>query len=137
MALTFLADTSVLQRLGSPAVREVIESLASAGRLERALVTDLDVGYSTRNVDEWDRLLSALAAFQLIDTTAAHLQRARQVQRQLAQRSQRGRRIPDTAHRCAAEELDLRVVHDDADFDLIAAVTGQRSQWVVPAGSVD
>jgi hypothetical protein len=28
------------------------------------------------------------------------------------------------------------VLHYDADFDLIASVTGQRCQWVVPAGSV-
>jgi predicted nucleic acid-binding protein len=35
----------------------------------------------------------------------------------------------------AAEEHDLTVVHYDADFDLIAAVTGQRCRWIVPAGS--
>lgn len=29
------------------------------------------------------------------------------------------------------------MLHYDADFDLISAVTGQRSQWVVPAGSVE
>jgi len=25
-------------------------------------------------------------------------------------------------------------VHYDADFDLIASVTGQRCEWIVPAG---
>jgi hypothetical protein len=29
------------------------------------------------------------------------------------------------------------VLHYDADFDRIAAVTGQYCKWVVPAGSVD
>jgi hypothetical protein len=28
-------------------------------------------------------------------------------------------------------------LHYDADFDRIAAVTGQRCEWVVPAGSID
>ncbi|KHG70065.1 toxin, partial [Mycobacterium tuberculosis] len=28
-------------------------------------------------------------------------------------------------------------VHYDADFDLIAAVTGQPCQWIVPAGTID
>jgi hypothetical protein len=28
------------------------------------------------------------------------------------------------------------VLHYDADFDLISEVTGQRCEWVVPAGSV-
>ena len=34
----------------------------------------------------------------------------------------------------AAEEHGLTVVHYDADFDLIASVTGQRCEWLVPAG---
>jgi len=54
----------------------------------------------------------------------------------LARRSHRGRKIPDLLI-AAAEELDLGVLHYDADFDFIAAVTGQRCQWVVPAGSLD
>ncbi len=31
----------------------------------------------------------------------------------------------------------LTVVHYDADFDLIASVTGQRCQWIIAAGSAD
>lgn len=30
----------------------------------------------------------------------------------------------------------LAVLHYDADYDLIAAVTGQTAEWVVPRGSV-
>jgi predicted nuclease of predicted toxin-antitoxin system len=37
----------------------------------------------------------------------------------------------------AAEAADLVVLHYDADFDLIAAVTGQPTEWVVPAGLAD
>jgi predicted nucleic acid-binding protein len=37
----------------------------------------------------------------------------------------------------AAETAGLTTVHYDADFELIAEVTGQATQWVVPAGSVD
>lgn len=29
------------------------------------------------------------------------------------------------------------MLHYDSDFDLIAKVTGQRCQWVVPAGAID
>jgi hypothetical protein len=32
---------------------------------------------------------------------------------------------------------NLAFLHYEADFDRIAAVTGQRCQWIVPAGSVD
>lgn len=81
-------------------------------------------------------MLVALAAFRLVDTTSGHIRRAVQVQRLLAERSHRGRKIPDLLIAATAEEHDLAVLHYDADFDLIAAVTGQRTEWVVPAGTV-
>lgn len=137
MALTALIDTSVLKRLGRAEVREVIEPLAAAGRLGRPSICDLEVGFSARTSDEWDRLVSALDAFDAVDTTAVHVRRALQVQRLLAQRSQRGRKIPDLLIAAAAEALDIAVLHYDGDFDLIASVTGQRCTWVVPAGSVE
>ena len=137
MALTYLLDTSVVKRLGRAAVREVVEPLAAAGELARRSICDLEVGYSARNAEEWDQIIAALDVFDPVDTTAAHVRRALQVQRLLAQRSQRGRKIPDLLVAAAAEELDVAVLHYDADFDLIASVTGQRCEWVVPAGTVD
>ncbi len=137
MALTFLVDTSVLKRRGHGEVREIVEPLAATGQLGRATICDLEVGFSARNVEEWDRLVGALEAFDVVETTAAHVGRARQVQRLLAGRSQRGRKIPDLLIAAAAEELDVAVLHYDVDFDLIAAVTGQRCRWVVAAGQVD
>jgi predicted nucleic acid-binding protein len=136
VALKFLLDTSVVKRLGHSEVRRVVEPLAAAGQLARASICDLEVGYSARNAEEWDVLVGALDAFELVDSTAVHQRRALQVQRLLAQRSQRGRKIPDLLIAAAAEELDIAVLHYDADFDLIASVTGQRCQWVVPAGTV-
>jgi predicted nucleic acid-binding protein len=136
VALKFLLDTSVVKRLGHSEVRRVVEPLAAAGQLARASICDLEVGYSARNAEEWDVLVGALDAFELVDSTAAHQRRALQVQRLLAQRSQRGGKIPDLLIAAAAEELDIAVLHYDADFDLIASVTGQRCQWVVPAGTV-
>ncbi|MGH9102596.1 MAG: PIN domain nuclease [Acidimicrobiales bacterium] len=135
MALTFLIDTSVLKRLGRPEVRQVVEPLAASGKLGRPLVCDLEVGYSARTAQEWDQLVGALGAFEPVETTATHVRRALQVQRLLAERSQRGRKIPDLLVAAAAEELGVTALHYDADFDLIASVTGQPCQWVVPAGS--
>jgi predicted nucleic acid-binding protein len=137
VALRYLVDTSVIKRLGRPEVRSVIEPLAEAGALGRATICDLEVGYSARNAAEWDRLIGALDAFDLVETSAAHIRRSLQVQRLLAARSQRGRKIPDLLIAAAAEELDLAVLHYDADFDLISMVTGQPCEWVVPAGSVE
>ena len=73
----------------------------------------------------------------MIETSADHVRRARHVQRLLAAKHQRGRKVPDLLIAAAAEAHELVVLHYDADFDRIARVTGQRTQWVVPAGSVD
>lgn len=137
MALRFLVDTSVIKRLAQPAVRDVVEPLAQAGELARARITDLEVGFSARNTAEWDNLSAALGIFELVETTDAHHRRALQVQRLLAQRSQRGRKVPDLLIAAAAEEHGLTVLHYDADFDQISGATGQPSQWVVPAGTAD
>ena len=137
MALTHLVDTSVLTRLSEPGVRSALEPLAEAGRIGRAGISDLEIGYSARNAREWDALQSAMSAFGLVESEARHVQRARQVQRMLASRSQPGRKVPDLLVAAAAEDAGLIVLHYDSDFDRIAAVTGQKCEWVVPAGSID
>jgi predicted nucleic acid-binding protein len=137
VALSHLVDTSVLTRLARPSVRDVVEPMARAGQLARPGICDLEIGYAARNADEWDLLIGALDAFEAVETSAAHVARALQVQRLLAARSQRGRKLPDLLVAATAEALDLTVLHCDADFEHISAVTGQAHQWVVPAGTVD
>lgn len=137
MALTHLVDTSVLTRLDEAPIRFAIEPKAARGELARAGISDLEVGYSARSAAEWDRFVEALQLFELVETTSDHVRRARQVQRLLAARHQRGRKVPDLLIAAAAEARNLRLLHYDADFDRIAAVTGQACEWVVPAGSAD
>ncbi len=137
MALTHLLDTSVVSRLGMLEVRAVVEPLADAGQLGRAGITDLEVGDGSRNAREWDQDMADLSIFELVETSADHMRRARQVQRLLASRGKRGRKVPDLLIAAAAEAAELTVLHYDNDFDLIAKVTGQTCQWVVPAGSID
>src|SRR5437763_128235 len=105
--------------------------------LSRAGISELQVGYAARSAAEWDRLIEALEVFELVETTSDHLRRARRVQRLLATKHQRGRKVPDLLIAAAAEARDLSVLHYDADFDRIAAVTGQRCDWILPAGSID
>jgi predicted nucleic acid-binding protein len=137
MALTHLVDTSVLTRLARAEVRAAIQPRVERGELARAGISDLEVGYSARSASEWDRLAGALELFRLIETTTEHVRRARQVQRLLASKHQRGRKVPDLLIAAAGEAKGLIVLHYDADFDRIAAVTGQRSEWILPAGSID
>lgn len=132
---THLLDTSVIKRLHRPTVSAAVQPLA--GSLARPSIVDLEIGYSARNETEWDQTRMTLDGLDRVATTEQHVERALQVQRALAAQSQRGRKIVDLLIAAAAEEHGLTVLHYDADFDLIAAVTGQPVQWVVPAGSVD
>jgi predicted nucleic acid-binding protein len=129
VALTHLVDTSVLKRLANPQIREVIQPLAEAGNLARPTICDLEIGFSARNATEWDRFISALGAFETIETTSNHVNRALQ--------TQHGRKIPDLLIAAAAEANNLTLLHYDADFDLIRAVTGQRCDWIVQPGTID
>ncbi len=137
MAVTHLADTSVLKRLSDPMVLNAVETLVLGGHLGRASITDLEVGYSARTGPEWTQLLGALGDMHRLPTTSEHVDRALEVQRALAAASQRGRSIPDLLVAAGAEAEGLVVLHYDADFDRIAAVTGQPCEWVVPRGTVD
>jgi len=137
VAVTHLLDTSVLTRLSQPSIREVVEPLAVVGRAVRAGITDLEIGFSARNAQEWDKLANSLSELRLVETTAEHMRRARQTQRLLAEQGLRGRKIPDLLIAAAAELEQLTLLHYDSDFDFIATATGQKCEWIVPRGSVD
>jgi predicted nucleic acid-binding protein len=137
MALTHLLDTSVLTRVNSPRVRDALEPYVREGAAGRAGIADLEIGFSARSAAEWDSLTGALEVLTLVETTAAHIQRARVVQRLLAEKHQRGRKVPDLLIAAAAEGAGLTVLHYDADFDRIARITGQPTEWIVPRGSED
>lgn len=132
----FLLDTSILTRLRAPSVFKRIEELDAVG-LARTSMTDLEIGFSARHAEEWDRLVVALGAFRRIDVEAHHFDRALQVQRQLAADGLKGRKVPDLLIAAVAEATSLTVLHYDADFDHISAVTGQETQWIVERGSID
>jgi predicted nucleic acid-binding protein len=136
VALSYVLDTSVVARLRESKVAARVRALDATG-LARASVTDLEIGYSARNEREWDELHQALNTFALIEVEAVHIRRAGRVQRALAARGLRGRKVPDLLVAAAAEAHGLTVLHYDADFDHIATVTAQPTEWVVPAGSVD
>lgn len=77
------------------------------------------------------------SAWPFVPMDQAMLDRAVEVQDALADRSQqRGAKIADLLIAATAEAASLVVLHYDRDFDVIADVTGQPTEWIVPAGSV-
>lgn len=77
------------------------------------------------------------SAWPLVAIDQSVLDGAVAVQDALAERSQqRGAKIVDLLIAAAAEAAGLVVLHYDRDFDLIAGITGQTTEWIVPAGTV-
>lgn len=110
--------------------------------IERGLVAtcsmvDLEILYSCRSPTEYDAVRSERAGLERLDIRQADWDRAMQVQHDLAGTSRhRGAALPDLLIAAVAERHKVTVLHYDRDFDLIAAITGQPSQWIVPAGAV-
>jgi predicted nucleic acid-binding protein len=136
---TWLVDKSVLARLASPEVRQVVLPRVQAGRLAVSIVTELEIGFSARSVDDYRTTRRTLVDHLLPILIAPRAeQRAREVQAELVQRGQhRAASIPDLLLAATAEVEQLSVLHYDADFELIASITGQPTEWVVPRGSID
>lgn len=138
-AATHLVDNSVLTRTGKQPVLARLEQLIVMGELATCSMTDLEQLFSTRSGDEHrERRNQIELRYARVSIDQRTFDRAIEVQGLLAERGQhRGASIPDLVVAAAAERAGLTVLHYDADFDLIAAVTDQPVEWVVPRGSVD
>jgi len=137
VALSHLADTSVLARLAKPEACSVVRRLMATASLARCTISDLEIGASARNADEWDALFRAVRTFATVDIDPTDVTRAGGIQRALAAVGLRGRKLPDLLIAAAAERRGLTLLHYDRDFELIADITGQSHEWVVPRGSID
>lgn len=134
----WLIDKSALARIDRPAVAGAVLPRLQAGLVAVSIVTELEVGLSARSLADYRTtrrdLLDHLVPVALPGRAE---QRAREVQAELAGRGQhRSAGVADLLLAATAELEELGLLHYDADFDVIAAVTGQPADWVVPRGSV-
>jgi predicted nucleic acid-binding protein len=138
-APTHLVDTSVIARAHKPPVAVAFEPKVLGGLVASCSITDLEQLFSARNGEEHRaRRADIELRYVRVPIDQATLDRAVEVQGLLADRAQhRGANVPDLVVAAAAERAGLTVLHYDADFDLIATVTQQPTEWVVPRGSVD
>lgn len=135
----FLIDKSALARAERhPLAQQAFLTLDGEGALATCDVIDLEVGYSARNLAEYERIWSARGRiFHALPITPEVTRRARLVQRQLAERGHhRGAGIPDLLIAACAELHRATVVHYDADFDTICQVTAQPMRWLLPRGEI-
>ncbi|MDX3094448.1 PIN domain nuclease [Streptomyces sp. ME01-24h] len=139
MAVTrYLVDKSVWARARQPVVRSALLPLLERGLIATCAVVDLEILYSTRNAADHARARSARTGFAWLPLTDEIGARAVEVQGLLAEKGHhRAASIADLLIAATAERHRVTVLHYDADFDTIAAVTDQPVQWVVPPGSAD
>ena len=132
-----MLDTSVIHRLGNVFVGDAVEESLLRGDLALCSPVVFEVCSSARNAADLRELRADLDAFPKVRTHQATFDRALEVQAELARTGRhRAASMTDLLVAAAAEANGLDVIHYDADFDLIAEVTGQPVRWVVPRGSV-
>jgi predicted nucleic acid-binding protein len=137
-SVIYLADTTVYVLQGRhPQVRRRFETLLAEGRLAACQMTALEYLNNAPTPKGYEVLWHALHGQRWLDVTAEAMDRALEVHRSLAATSQhRHFRLPDLVIAAAAELHGATVLHYDADYDRIAAVTGQPMEWVAERGSL-
>lgn len=134
----FLVDTSAWIRATKPAVRNVLAPLLERGLLATCAQVELEMLFTARSPADRDRIRRQLRAFEWLPCPDEVWTRATQVQCELVNTgTHRTVRVPDLLIAAIAERHGVAVLHYDTDYDRIAKVTGQPTQWVVPAGEAD
>jgi predicted nucleic acid-binding protein len=134
----YLADTTVYVLQGRHAtVRRRFEALLAEGRLAGCQMSALEYLNNAPDPMGYEIVWDALHGHRWIDVTSAAMNRALEVHRELATTSQhRHFRLPDLIIAATAELNGATVLHYDADYDRIAAVTSQATEWVAAKGSL-
>lgn len=135
----YAIDTSAWNRRHLPVVADRLARLVDDAMVTVSDQVRLEILFSARSAADHAALALELAA--LPTTPGGHRvwQRAIQVQGMLAARGalhHRSVKIPDLIVAASAEAAGDAVLHYDEDYDRIAEVTGQPTEWIVPRGQV-
>jgi hypothetical protein len=135
----YLVDTSAHARTDQPAVRRIIVGLVADRAAATCVTVDLEAGYSGRDVSDLRVIAERRRALYVeLPISEAIAERARDVQVRMAARGHhRAAGVVDLLTAAVAEHHGAVVLHYDADFEHIAAATGQPHGWIVPRGSID
>ena len=135
-----LADTSawgVSRR--TPDLQTAFNATMFAGDIGTCAMVSLELLKRARNGREFDEHrfeLNELPQFPIAEREWA---RAIDVYRELSHQGRAHERSvghADLLIAAAAESAGVEVLHYDADFERIAAITGQPTRWIVPRGSL-
>lgn len=138
----YLIDNSAWVRLPHPHVaearRRAVANAAADSRLWGSVMLRLEAGCSARSPGAHAALMSDLDGLPQAIVDEAALDRAVDLQSQLARVGHH--RVPptDLVTMAIAERHGLTVLHYDKDYDVIADRTdcAAESEWLAPRGSV-
>ncbi len=133
-----LADTSAWHHSAAPAVADAWERKLREDQIATTAPVRLEVLFSAESASDYDAIAAGLTAVRQLACGEAAWERALEIQRRLAHRAALHHRIqiPDLLVAAVAEIEGVVVWHYDSDFDRIAELTGQPTEWVAPRGSL-
>jgi predicted nucleic acid-binding protein len=135
----YLIDTSAHARTAHPAVRNIIVGLITDRAAATCITVDLEAGYSGRDLTDVQTIgQRRRSLYVVLPISEVIAERARDIQVRMAARGHhRAAGVIDLLTAAVAEHHGAIVLHYDADFEHIAATTGQPHAWVVPRGSIN
>jgi hypothetical protein len=134
----YLPDTTVyVLRAQFAVVGARFEQLLTEGRLAACQMAALEYLDNAQSPKAYEAMWGALHRQRWVDVSSQAMDRAMDVHRRLASTSRhRNFSLPDLIIAATAEMHGATVLHYDADYDLIADVTGQPTEWVAEKGSL-
>lgn len=112
--------------------------MVEAGLIGTCGIIELEVRYSAQSHPDYEAIRhDRTLGYEWFAMPDEVWDRALEVQHALSEHGQlRAVRFADLLIAATAERHGLVVLHYDQDYDLIAAVTKQRADWVAPRGSL-
>lgn len=135
-----LADSTVWSKVrhqGRPDLADWFNEEVREGRIVACEAVALELLRSARDAAAYGTQSALIDLLRSCPIGAREWRRARAIQALLAARGQhRGIPPQDLLIAAAAESAGVPLLHYDHDYELIAAVTGQPTQWLAPAGEL-
>lgn len=135
----YLADTSAWHRSQDVSVAQTWETRLAADAIGTCAQVRLEILFSARSSKDYDALATELLSLHQFPCGDMEFERALEVQSRLAKQAalhHRSVKIPDLIIAASAEVAETVLWHYDEDFDRIAAVTQQATEWLAPRGSL-
>jgi predicted nucleic acid-binding protein len=133
----FLADTSAIARYRSVEVASRLDPLVIAGLVATCGVVDLELLSTARGEAEYSKIAATRrASFTWLTTDDMDIRRALEIQAKLYALGHSRIAWPDLVTAAVAERHGVTLLHYRTDYEVIAELSGQPVEWVVPKGSL-